>query len=48
VVVEAGTDERTLHAVLNAGENPIVLRTTDGDIRVVVKPNPTHVGRVIR
>ena len=37
------TDE-TLHAVLNQGTNPIVLRTVDGDIRIAVVHNPTQVG----
>ncbi|MSR40365.1 MAG: hypothetical protein EXS10_00465 [Phycisphaerales bacterium] len=31
-------------AVLNNGKNPIVLRTSDGDIRIAVVPDPTSVG----
>jgi hypothetical protein len=36
-----------LRAILNGGENPIVLRTTEGDIRVAVVHDPTDVGAVI-
>ncbi len=31
-------------AVLNNGKNPVVLRTSDGDIRIAVVPDPTAVG----
>ncbi|MHC4216823.1 MAG: DUF4097 family beta strand repeat-containing protein [Planctomycetota bacterium] len=36
-----------LVATLNDGENPIQLRTTGGDIRVAVVPDPTKIGETI-
>lgn len=48
LVVKPGTDTQTLRAVLNDGFNPINLRTTDGDIRFVIKANPTEVGMMIK
>jgi len=44
---DANDHDRFL-ATLNDGTNPIVLRTTDGNIRVAVVPDPTAVGIVIR
>jgi len=32
---------------LNDGENPIRLRTVDGDIRIAVVSNPTNIGTYI-
>lgn len=34
-------------ATLNRGSNPVVLRTTDGDIRIAVVHNPTEVGPMV-
>ena len=39
----SGDHDRFL-AVLNNGKNPVVLRTSDGDIRIAVVPDPTAVG----
>jgi hypothetical protein len=36
-----------LRATLNDGENPVQLRTTDGDIRIAVVHNPKEVGTTI-
>ena len=38
------TDE--IHASLNSGDNPIVIRTTEGDIRIAVVKNPLGYGPV--
>jgi hypothetical protein len=47
VRVLPGTDHDTVIATFNEGENPIVMRAADGDIRLVVVPDPTHVGKMI-
>ncbi|HWB20328.1 MAG TPA: DUF4097 family beta strand repeat-containing protein [Phycisphaerales bacterium] len=47
LIINNGTDDDTLHAVLNDGTNSITIRTTDGDIRVAVVSNPTAVGTFI-
>ncbi|MHC4415910.1 MAG: DUF4097 family beta strand repeat-containing protein [Planctomycetota bacterium] len=47
LIVHPPTDHDTLLATLNYGENPIRLRTVDGDIRVAVVQDPTHVGTFI-
>jgi hypothetical protein len=39
--------EDRFHAVFNDGRNLITLRTVDGDIRIVVVPNPEQVGELI-
>jgi DUF4097 and DUF4098 domain-containing protein YvlB len=44
----AGTNRHRLRATLNDGENPVQLRTVDGDIRVAVVSNPTDVGAEVR
>lgn len=36
-----------MFATLNDGTNPVVLRTTDGDIRIAVVHNPTDVGPLV-
>ena len=46
VVVDPGSDRSTLLATLNKGRNPVVLRTVDGDIHVMVVERPTKVGRI--
>lgn len=47
MIVNNGTNQSRLHAQLNGGENPINLRTTDGDIRIAVVRNPEEVGTLI-
>ena len=41
------TRDDALRVTLNNGENPIVLRTVNGDIRIAVVDNPEHVGTLI-
>jgi hypothetical protein len=41
------TREDALRVMLNSGDNPIVLRTVNGDIRIAVVDHPEHVGTVI-
>lgn len=41
------SDNNSLQMTLNDGENPIRLRTVDGDIRIAVVHNPTAVGTFI-
>ncbi len=48
MVVDRATDHDSLKATLNGGENPVYLRTADGDIRVAVVADPTAVGVIIR
>ena len=38
---------RRLIATLNAGRNPVELRTVEGSVRIAIVPNPTEVGRYI-
>ena len=45
--IHKGTDHDTLRSTLNGGGNPVVLRTTDGDIRVAVVEQPAAVGAKI-
>jgi hypothetical protein len=45
-IVDKATN-RTLRATLNDGSNPILLRTSGGDIRVAVVHNPGQVGEKI-
>ena len=40
-------DQDRLIATLNGGTNPILLRTSDKNIRIAVVPDPTNVGREI-
>lgn len=46
-VVHAGTDQDTLRATLNGGDNPIILSTSNGDIRIAVVDEPEKVGLLI-
>ena len=46
-IVHTGTDHATLVATLNAGENPVKLTTTGGDIRIAVVEKPTDIGTYI-
>jgi hypothetical protein len=46
-VLHAASSDRALNATLNSGRNPVILRTTDGDIIVSVVPDPEQVGRMI-
>lgn len=47
LVIHSGTDQDTLLATLNDGVNPILLQTTEGDVRVAVVHNPTDVGTLV-
>jgi DUF4097 and DUF4098 domain-containing protein YvlB len=42
--IHTGTSFDTLLATLNGGENPVTLRTVDGDIRIAIVAEPTQVG----
>ncbi len=47
LIVNSGTNDRRLYATLNDGENPIMLRTMRGNIRVAVVQNPKDmIGRL--
>ena len=35
-----------IHAILNGGQNPVIIRTTDGDIRIAVVKNPLGYGPI--
>lgn len=41
------SDNNSLHMTLNDGENPVQLRTVDGDIRIAIVHNPVEVGMFI-
>ncbi len=47
MIIHEGTTHNRLLATFNGGNNPVVLRTADGDIRVAVVEEPTHVGMFI-
>ncbi|MCH8342538.1 MAG: DUF4097 family beta strand repeat protein [Planctomycetes bacterium] len=47
LIIEPDRDKGRLRATLNDGDNPITLRTADGDIRIAVVDNPTEVGWLI-
>lgn len=47
VYVYRGTDSDTVKAKLNDGANPIVMRTTDGKIRLAVRNDPMETGWMI-
>jgi len=47
MIIHPGTDHDTLLASFNEGVNPITLRAADGDIRIAVVEEPTHVGTFI-
>ena len=38
--MQGRSNDQILDAILNDGTSPIVLRTNDGTIRVIVKKNP--------
>ena len=40
LVVRGHSSEELFNGILNDGKNPIIIRTTDGSIRFIVKPNP--------
>jgi hypothetical protein len=44
VALDSHNDHDRFLAVLNGGKNPVVLRTSEEDIRVSVVPDPTSVG----
>lgn len=44
LALDAGNDHDRFLAVLNDGRNPVVLRTSEKDIRVAIVPDPTTVG----
>ena len=47
LALDTDNDHDRFYAVLNGGTNPVVLRTSDENIRVAVVPNPTAVGPII-
>lgn len=47
VTIEPGTGQSRLLGRLNHGENPVVLRTVDGEIRIAVVSNPEQIGQYI-
>lgn len=47
LIIDPDRDKGRLRATLNDGDNPITLRTADGDIRIAVVDNPTEVGWLI-
>jgi hypothetical protein len=47
LALDSKNDHDRFYAVLNGGTNPVVLRTSDENIRVAVVPNPTAVGPMI-
>lgn len=47
LIIDAATDHDSLIATLNGGDNPVVLRTVDGNIRIAVVSDPTRVGAMI-
>lgn len=47
VRIQPGTDSDSLRASFNNGTNPIMLRTTDGQIRIAVVSNPMGHGQFI-
>jgi hypothetical protein len=47
LALDPQNDHDRFFAVLNGGSNPVVLRTSDENIRVAVVPNPTAVGPYI-
>jgi len=44
IALDPSNDHDRFLAVLNGGRNPVVLRTSDEDIRVSIVPDPTAVG----
>ena len=44
LALSSENDHDRFLALLNNGKNPVVLRTSDGDIRIAVVPDPTAVG----
>jgi hypothetical protein len=47
LIVHEGTSYDRLHATLNSGSNPVVMRAADGDISIAVVAEPTEVGVLI-
>ena len=43
---DRGNTEDMVNATLNAGTNPVLIRTTEGDIRISVVPNPLGFGPI--
>ena len=43
-MVDKRNDQNSLHANLNAGKNPIVMRNVDGDIRITIVEDPHSTG----
>ncbi|RLT00478.1 MAG: hypothetical protein DWI18_01645 [Planctomycetota bacterium] len=44
IVVDKRNDMNSLHATLNGGKNPIVMRNVDGDIRIKIVEDPHNTG----
>lgn len=47
LIIDRSTDHDSLLATLNAGQNPVILRTVDGNIRIAVVGDPTNVGAMV-
>ena len=47
LIILPGTDSDTLLATLNDGQNPVRLRTSEGNIRIAVVPNASDAGPLI-
>lgn len=47
LIVHPGTSDDTLRATLNDGTTPLVLRTVEGDIRVLVDADPGAIGHYL-
>lgn len=47
IALDARNSDQRFLAVLNDGKNPVVLRTSEDNIRVSIVPNPTAVGAFI-
>ena len=48
IAVDPRNDHDSLVSTLNGGENPIVIRVTDGDVHIVIVEDPHDVGTFIR
>ena len=44
IMVDKRNDTNSLHATLNGGKNPIVMRNVDGDIRIKIVEDPHNTG----
>ena len=44
IMTDKDNDTNSLHATLNGGTNPIIMRTVDGDIRITIVEDPHNTG----